>query len=297
MKQQSNNYKIEVVNPTNTEHRTQFNLLIKEAFGFDFENWHAGGYWPKSYVPHILIINGEVVANVSVYLQEITYHNQTKIYAQIGAVTTYQAHRGKGYSRILMEAVLEKYKNQTDQLFLYCHDGVTDFYKKFGFTATHETEYSLKIKNRKALETTLRKIDLTDMTDLKLLESKAKIGNQYAALKMENAYELTMFYATYFLRNDLYYLPEYDLVTVVGEKENILIITEILGNQGADLEDVIHTLVKDGIKQVKFGFTPKEKEKFEHNQVAQENTNLFIFNHNEDVTVQNHCMFPVLAHT
>jgi len=297
LEKQAKDYQIEVVNPKNEGLRKQFNQLNKESFGFDFENWYQAGYWPDDYVPHVLVVDEKVVANVSIYLQRMEIGNIEKIYVQIGNVTTGNDYRGFGYSRILMEEVLRKYKPVTDQIFLYAHDGVKDFYAKFGFILTHEFEYSLEVKGNEFPITTVEKINLSDYKELKILEERARLGNAYSDFQMRNAYPLTMFYSTYFLKDSIYYIPNFDVIVIADYEEDIVIISEILGAKTVALEKIIQAMTKDGIKQVNFGFTPKEKEKFDINQVSVENTSLFVLKSELDITVKNHCMFPALAHT
>lgn len=46
--------------------RGSFNSLTREVFGSDFEYTHRSGGWGDMYIPHVVVDNGEVVANVSV---------------------------------------------------------------------------------------------------------------------------------------------------------------------------------------------------------------------------------------
>lgn len=46
--------------------RKSFNELAKETFDLDFEDWYQNGFWRDKYIPYSMVINGKVVANVSV---------------------------------------------------------------------------------------------------------------------------------------------------------------------------------------------------------------------------------------
>ncbi len=35
--------------------RASFNALVREVFGFDFENWHRNGFWTDSYIPYSFV--------------------------------------------------------------------------------------------------------------------------------------------------------------------------------------------------------------------------------------------------
>ena len=55
-------------------------------------------------------------------------------------------YRGKGYSRILMEAIMKEYEGKVDGIYLYANDSVLDFYPRFGFTKRDEYQYVKQIE-------------------------------------------------------------------------------------------------------------------------------------------------------
>lgn len=50
----------------NEQLRHSFNELAMKTFDIDFEDWYQNGYWTDRYNPHSIVIDGKVVANVSV---------------------------------------------------------------------------------------------------------------------------------------------------------------------------------------------------------------------------------------
>ncbi|WP_201738300.1 MULTISPECIES: GNAT family N-acetyltransferase [unclassified Exiguobacterium] len=72
--------------------------------------------------------NGVIVAALRVLAEE------TPI--AIGRVVTRQTHRGKGYSRRLMDAAVADFGN--DELYLQAQTYVEPFYASFGFSRTSE---------------------------------------------------------------------------------------------------------------------------------------------------------------
>ena len=292
-------YRVEVVDPENECLRKQFNHLIKETFGFDFENWYQGGYWPASYLPHVLLEDDKVIANISVNVQLIKIGNQTKTFVQIGAVATAKAYRQKGFGRLLMIEVMNKWEAQCDQIYLYAHDGVASFYPKFGFQRSKQyyDVRDLEASSGKIQPISMRKLVLENKQDLQKLNEKARLGNPFSELSMVNGESLIMFYTTYFQREDIYYLETYDLVVIAQSEAGILSINEILGNATASLDTVISTMITADIHRVELGFAPKEREHFQILPLIEENNNLFILNVNEDVTLENRWMFPILTRT
>lgn len=294
-----NTFELKVVDPGNEALRTSFNALIKESFGFDFEKWYQDGHWPETYLPHVLLEGEMVVANVSVNLQTMNLKGVVKQFAQLGAVATKKSHQKQGLSRQLMEAVLEKYRPQCDQIHLYANDQVVDFYPKFGFVKSSETQYYLD-KPASGTGTELRQLDLNQAGDLELLRQKAALGNPYSAFFMDNAASLTLFYATYFMKRDVYYLPEHDLV-ILAQMPNLfnreLTLMEVLGEERISLNELIGYLTPKKTKEVILGFTPMNKKDFTPHPFKEAGSTLFILNPDLDITTTSSCMFPILTHT
>ena len=62
----------------NEQLRHSFNELAMKTFDIDFEDWYQNGYWTDRYNPRSIVIDGKVVANVSVNTTvfEIVYKNK-----------------------------------------------------------------------------------------------------------------------------------------------------------------------------------------------------------------------------
>ena len=319
------------------EFRSKFNEIFKAQFGFDFENWYQSGDISPNYVPHLLLIDNQVVANVSVYLMPMNIEGESKVFAQIGGVVTTPSCRGKGYSRMLMEVVIKKYEPYCDQIFLYCHDQVVEFYKKFGFTETVEYQCYLDIEtadspNGRPIDESLdmftdepsdksnsissdkgnsmssddfndkliekpEVLDLSKDSHLAILREKATYGNPFSAFAMREAKPLVMFYTTYFMNQNVYFLREEELIVIASYEGEVLIINEILGKTTLLLEQIVHRMKTDHTAVVVLGFTPKDETGFEKEQLKEEDTHLMILNKEEEITKKKQWMFPVLSHT
>ena len=117
----------------NKELRDSFNELAKKVFDLDFEGWYRNGFWNENYIPYSVVIDGKVVANVSVNRCDMNYNGSVLKLIQLGTVMTDTDYWGKGYARILMEKIMQEYEDRTDGMFLYAYDSVLEFYLKFGF--------------------------------------------------------------------------------------------------------------------------------------------------------------------
>ncbi|MBO6299664.1 MAG: GNAT family N-acetyltransferase, partial [Lachnospiraceae bacterium] len=129
----------------NEQLRSSFNALAKKVFGLDFENWYQNGFWKDNYNPYSVVIDGEVVSNVSVNYCDMNYKGKLIRLMQLGTVMTDPDHRGKGYLRMIMEKIMSEYEEQVDGIYLFANDSVKEFYPKFGFREGREYQYSKEV--------------------------------------------------------------------------------------------------------------------------------------------------------
>ena len=58
--------------------RRKLNILTRETFNFDFENWVTRGYFKGKYIPYSYIENDKIIANASANIMTFLLGNQTK---------------------------------------------------------------------------------------------------------------------------------------------------------------------------------------------------------------------------
>ena len=86
----------------NKELRDSFNELAKKVFNLEFEEWYRNGFWNEKYIPFSVVIDGKVVANVSVNKCDMNYNGEVLKLIQLGTVMTAPDYRGNGYAGMLM---------------------------------------------------------------------------------------------------------------------------------------------------------------------------------------------------
>ena len=87
--------------------RNSFNELAGKVFGgLNFEDWYRNGFWKDNYIPYSVVVDGKVVANVSVNACDMNYAGRIVKLIQLGTVMTDPDYRGRGYARLLMERLL-----------------------------------------------------------------------------------------------------------------------------------------------------------------------------------------------
>ncbi|MGE7624770.1 GNAT family N-acetyltransferase [Viridibacillus sp. NPDC096237] len=87
-----------------------------------------------------------------------------KRFVQLGTVMTDEHYRNQGLSRVLMETVLDEWKDKCDMFYLFANDSVLDFYPKFGFVPVDEYEATTKVSK---IENpySVRKMDIDNVND------------------------------------------------------------------------------------------------------------------------------------
>lgn len=275
--------------------RNSFNSLTEKTYGFNFEQWYEDGYWGHKYVPYSLLDGDKVVSNVSISVIDFLILGEQKRYVQIGTVMTDEEYRGQGLSRALMELVLKKWENKCDLIYLFANDSVLDFYPKFGFEVCDEYQYSInKTKENKSEK--IRKMSMDNDSDREVIYNMACNTIPLSKASMKNNTSLIMFYCTYFMKDNIYYLENYDTVVICEFDEDILYLQEVLSRKEVKLDNIINAMMNEKTKKVVLGFTPKDISSYEKTLVNEEDTTLFIKIGKDNPFKTGDLMFPVLSH-
>ncbi len=274
--------------------RASFNELAKMTFNINFEKWYQSGYWQENYIPHSLVVDNQVVANVSVNLMQFNHLGSTKKMIQLGTVMTHPDHRGLGLSRLLIKQVLADYRDQADLLYLFANDSVLEFYPKFGFQKAFEYRYTLR-PSQDAKPSPLQKLDMT------LKESESTFlgcyahGNPLSALHTTGGADLLMFYAIAGLKDHIYYLPEYDAVMMAEVSGCKMTLYEIFCKRTLTLAD-LYTVIPKGVEEVELGFTPKDTTGMDCAPLQLKDNTLFVLEGGDNIFEGKRLMFPLTSH-
>jgi len=306
--------------------RQSFNALTKRVYGFDFEQWYKDGYWSDSYVPHSLLVDGEVVANSSISIIDFDLNGQKRKYIQIGTVMTAPEYRGLGLSRFLMEKIMDEWKDKCDMLYLFANDSVLSFYPQFGFEKAEEYICTINTKTKfhipllggvpagrggseghthsklrsgaggvvNSLQTA-KKINMDNNQNRLTLIEKIKQAKPLTSFSMIDNIGLIMFYLTSFLKDNVYHIPEYDAYVIYEVDEDVLHLQDVFCAEELAFNDLLGNLVTDGINEVRLGFIPKNEGGFEKKVLEEDDTTLFVFGNDAELFKKSKVRFPVLS--
>ncbi len=271
--------------------RASFNKLAENTFGLNFENWYQNGFWKDNYIPYSVVIDGEVVSNVSVNACNMNYKGKEVKLIQLGTVMTKEDQRGKGYSRMLMEEVMKDYEGKVDGMYLWGNDSVIDFYPKFGFKEAKEYQYSREVEQTGENKTT--KVPMNNKQDFDKMVEILATRSQNSRMYMVGNTGLYMFYLSQFMTENVFYIADCDSYAIAEFEDDTLILHTIIGDAGVD--EVIKSFGSQ-VKRVVLCFTPNDTQGFEENEVHEENTTFFaqgrFFEENKDARF----MFQAITH-
>lgn len=298
----------------NKSYRKSFSDLAAEIFGLNFEEWFEEGYCNGNYISYSYIYNEKVIANVSINKLTIIQDGQVRKALQLGTVMTDKNHRNKGLIRKLMNEVFKDYENKVDFIYLFANNSVLNFYPKFGFERRNETEYKISMndirnKNSKKINfkninyksiASIRRLNLSLKEDKIIIERLCKnrfpISNKLGVIKDEWPLKV---YCTYMYSNNLYYLPEDDIVVVLERDTNgkCTIIHDIISKNQIDLDNIILRVMESDDIYIKINFIPESKKfKIITKESIDDDNTLFIKNCRGKAR-EGEILFPVTSHT
>ena len=271
--------------------RASFNALAEQVFGLNFESWYQNGFWKDNYNPYSVVMDGKVVANVSVNRCSMNWNGTVVRLLQLGTVMTDPAHRGKGYSRALLERILSDYAGKVDGIYLFANDAVTSFYPKFGFRERKEYQYSKAVAVTG--ERTAQPVPMTGKADwdrmVRLLEQRPQNSRMY----MVDNPGLYMFYLSQFMQESVFYLADTDSYVIAEEEDGVLILHAVLGD--CPLDRVIAAFGST-VTKVVLCFTPKDVAGFTKQELREEDTTLFVQGPFFDRTETDAFQFQAITH-
>lgn len=276
----------------NPQLRASFNRLAKATFGLDFEPWYQNGFWTENYNPYSVVLNGEVVANVSVNRTDMVIGGKRRKLYQLGTVMTDEAHRNRGYIRAIMEQI-ERDTADADGVYLFGGDNVLAFYPKFGFV--QGTEHIYTRAAAQSGECTMERVMMDGPEGWERLR-KAMAKNEFeTACTMIDNPQLIFFYAAQFMQDCVYHDEKMDAWAIAEIEDGGLMLHNVFAPAGVQLSEVIAAF-GGGVKQVTLGFAPKDPAGFDCEEYHEEDCTFFVKGAAFDDFARRKLRIPSLSH-
>ena len=252
--------------------RDSFNALAEETFGLNFEGWYQNRFWKDNYDPHSVVVDGEVVSNVSVNRTDLVIGGKKYQILQLGTVMTAQAHRGKGYGRAIMEYIEGEYAG-VDGIYLFANDTVVDYYPRFGFRRAAEYAYRKAVSQSGACVAEQVIMDNADSW-AKLAEAMEKSGFREGCPMVDNP-GLIFFYVSQFMQEAVYYISHLDAWVIAEPEEGVLTIHNIFAGEQVTIDDVAAAFGSE-VREIALGFAPECADGWEISEIHEEDTHFFV---------------------
>ena len=275
--------------------RNSFNGLTRKTYGFDFEDWYQKGYWKDRYVPYSIVSGDAIVSNISVNIIDFLLCGVKRTTIQIGTVMTDMEYRDRGLNRALMERVLRDWRGKCDLIYLFANDSVLGFYPKFGFSSAKEYQHSKIVKSDQAESDCIR-LNMSDETNTDFLFNRVNHSRHFSKFSMKDNASLVMFYCTYFMNQQVYFIKKLDAIVIAEFTGSVLYINDIFSETEVSIDDIILSMINRKIKRVVLGFTPEDRSTFDEKLLQQADTTLFVLDDKWGLFENKKIMFPVLSH-
>ncbi|MTI71363.1 MAG: GNAT family N-acetyltransferase [Firmicutes bacterium] len=236
-------------NRNDKNYQNILNNLLKEVF-LDFQFWYDLNLWDENYESYSIIENGEIISNICVFKTKIMFNKKRYFTLSIGAVATKQEYRGRGLSRILMEHIINKYKDVP--MYLSANDGVVNFYPKFGFERVYEKLPVCEVEIENHIKA--NKVQYDDPKVWNYVYNRVNYSDKLDCVNTQNIniFHLYMGY----LKDSIYEIPELQTLIVANQKGSTLKLIGVFSLRNINFTELIKFLPFCNVNKVEFGFRP-----------------------------------------
>jgi hypothetical protein len=232
------------------EYKSQLNSLMRATFGFSFEAWHQQGLWNEDYTCYSIIEDGVMLANASVYRMRMLVSGEDVEIFQLGAVATRRDRCGEGFSRKIIEMILEQHPQKP--FFLFANADVRDFYPRFGFRLIPDRQPCKPVRLDKA-RGGMKKLSIGEPAVREYLGGRVCFSQVLDCL---NAAPVNWFNLNLDYRDCIYEIPDLQTLLVARQDGSTLTLIDLVAKRSFSFEDLLSHLDFEGIQFIRFGFNP-----------------------------------------
>ena len=267
--------------------------FTQSVFEFDLAHWRDAGHWGENYILHSLMDENRVIANISASIMKLQINGDEVPAVQFGSVGVLAEYRGHGLARILTEHVLEEYQD-VPLKFLFADEEALGFYSKMGFRPINEIIPILDVSNlsnlhRKYVQPI--KINIESEQVKRLLSTKLQ---RSSILDARDNSAIYWFHLMYGFRENVYYIPEKDVIFLARYKGDMVSLYDILAEKPIRFEEIQEYIVAENTNLIRFYFTP-DWLAVEYETLPDTDNNLHVLGNFPDRIKS--FKFPITSHT
>ena len=235
--------------------RTELIRFINQIHNLDLTLWERLGFWDRNYQPLAYFVGDRMVANACLYTMNMRVAGKDCKVAQISAVGTDPDYRLKGLAYDLDQQAMEWAKKDHDFFYLFADTEAFRLYEKCGFRRVVEHKSRIRVEGGDR-SSGLRKLDPGNSNDRELIyriaRERTPVSNRFGV----NNPKLFMFWCLYFLKENIYYVEEFDLLVLFERKDDLATILDIVGKAMPQFSAVYPFIAAPTDRQVEFSFMP-----------------------------------------
>jgi GNAT superfamily N-acetyltransferase len=237
------------------ELKRQFMAFLKDIHGLDLTLWDNMGYWDNKYRPFSLFKNKTLVSSLCIYSMDMTILGERHLVAQISAMGTIPEFRRQGLGLDLIQRAMKWAGDHHDFFFLFADTDAYPFYNKCGFRLVDEHAVYYPISGITA-QPGVKKLSVQRKDHLDLIYRCAAEREPVSDIIGVCNEKLFMFWCLYFLKDNIYYIDELDILVLYRRKNGLLTIFDIVGKKVPPFSEIYPFIGDMNDKTVEFLFMP-----------------------------------------
>ncbi|GAB5379230.1 MAG: GNAT family N-acetyltransferase [Aliiglaciecola sp.] len=235
-----------------------------------------------------------MVSNVSISIIDFLVDEKKRTFIQIGSVMTNPDKRHQGLNKLLLERVLQDWRDKCDLIYLFANNTVLDFYPKFGFRQIDQWQYARQLI-AKSNNHNVTKLDMSLPENKQLLHDKINCSIPVSKLSMIQNASLVLFYYTVFLAQNVYQIDGLNALAIADFEEGVMYLHDVYSQSDVALDEVITALANDAVDKVVLGFTPLDGSAYDMHKLIPDDV-LFVLDDKHGIFENYQLMFPVMSH-
>ncbi len=233
--------------------KQEFIGFLVRIFNFDLTLWDKTGFWDKRFRPFSYFHDKKMVSSLCLYSLDMMVDGKKCLVGQVSSVATLEEYRRRGLNRQLTEKAIEWASGSHDFFFLFADEEAHPFYEKCGFRRVLEHKRCIPVEG-KAARPGAQKLDIEHKDHLDLICRCASERTPVSNLLGVKSKELFMFWCLYYLKDNIYYVADLDLLVLCGRKEGVVTIFDIVGRRVPAFSEIYPYISSDEDRLVEFMF-------------------------------------------
>ncbi|MEW6411265.1 MAG: GNAT family N-acetyltransferase [Candidatus Zixiibacteriota bacterium] len=233
--------------------KSAFIRFLHHIHRLDLTLWDKLGSWDHNYRPFSYFDGNTIAASVCVYSMDMMVEGRRCSVAQISGVGTDEKYRRRGLSLALTERAIEWASSRHEFFYLFADADAFKLYERAGFRRVVEHKTRIPVEGCKPRGNVV-KLDIENKKHLELIYQHA--GKRTAVSDRLGVFneKLFMFWCLYFLRDNIYYIADLDLLVLYKRENGLLTFCDIVGSEIPEFTSIYPYISDERDREIEFLF-------------------------------------------